>query len=49
MSDEEMGQKKSYYSILANLRNPYIGEDIVAVTAEIRNEFRMSEKKVWEE
>lgn len=44
-----MGQKKSDYSILANLRNPYIGEDIAAVTADIHKEFRMSEKKVWKE
>lgn len=41
-------EKMSDYSILANLRNPYI-EDIVAMTADIRKEFRISEKKVWEE
>lgn len=37
MSDEEMGQRKSNYFILANIRNlRNIGEDIVAMIAEIR-------------
>lgn len=44
-----MGQRKSNYSSLVNLRNIYIGKYIVPVTAEICKEFRMSEKKVWEE
>ena len=38
-ANKEMKQRKSDYSVLVNPRDPYIGEDILAVTAKTNKKF----------